>query len=78
MELKSEQLFEQALHRIYAVPPNDLGNKQLTFIYKRLTGPLKQMTFFYIVFLSGLISVGSYLLLGQLTVKLVSLLQYGF
>ncbi len=78
MNTHSKQLFEDSLHRIYAIPPNDLGNRWLTSVYKRLTGPLKHMTVFYILIISGMVALSSYIVLGQLTIKLVSLLQHGF
>jgi hypothetical protein len=63
---------------IFSLPPNDLGDRRITFLYKTFTGPLKSMTFFYILPLSFVIAIVLYVLLGQLVVKLVSLLQYGF
>jgi hypothetical protein len=69
---------DRQFDRIFSVPPNDLGNKQLTFFYKLFTRPLKQMPFLYIIPFSFLTAVFLYYLLGPLLIKLVSILQYGF
>ena len=69
---------EEELQRMYVLPPNDLGDKRLTWMYKFATGPLKKMPFIYILPLSFVVAVGLYLLLGPLVIKLVSILQYGF
>lgn len=69
---------DREFERIFAVAPNDLGNKWLTFFYKRFTRPLKQMPFVYILPVSFLTAVFLYYLLGPLLIKLVSILQYGF
>ena len=69
---------DREFDRIFAVPPNDLGNTRLTFFYKFFTRPLKQMPFLYILPLSFLTAVFLYYLFGSLLIKLVSILQYGF
>ena len=69
---------EQEFSEIFAVKPNDLGNKYLTFLYKYITGPLKKMPFIYVIPTSFIVALALYILLGQLVVKLVSLLQYAF
>ncbi len=66
------------LQEVYFVEPNDLGNSYLTLIYKTVTSFLKQMPFVFIIPLSFLVSILMYLIFGSLTVKLTSLLQYGF
>ncbi|MBP9691393.1 hypothetical protein KBD81_04915 [Candidatus Woesebacteria bacterium] len=63
---------------IYSLPPNDLHNSVLTRLYKMGTAPLKSVPFLYIIPLSVLVAAALYLLTGQLVIKLVSLLQYGF
>ena len=66
------------LHEVYFVEPNDLGNSKLTSLYKTVTSFLKQMPFIFIVPLSVLLSFALYVIFGTLTVKLTTLLQYGF
>ena len=66
------------LQEVYFIEPNDLGNSKLTAVYKVVTSTLKQMPFIFIVPLSFVISCVLYLIFGSLTVKLTSLLQYGF
>ena len=72
------QHIQEELQRILSVPPNDLGDKHLTMVYKFFTRPLKKMPFFYIIPLSLMGAVLMYLLLGPFVIKLVSILQYGF
>lgn len=69
---------ESEFRSIFSLPPNDLGNKWLTFLYKYFTRPLKKMPFLYIVPLSILVAIGMYILLGPFVIQLVSVLQYGF
>lgn len=69
---------QDEFNRVFSLPPNDLGNKWLTHIYKFVTHPLKKMPFVYIVPLSFVVALAMYVLLGQLVIKLVSILQYGF
>ncbi len=69
---------DREFDRIFSVPPNDLGNRWLTFFYKLFTGPLKKMPFLYILPLSFFAAVALYYLLGSLLIKFVSILQYGF
>lgn len=69
---------DREFDRIFAVPPNDLGNRWLTFFYKLFTRPLKKMPFLYILPLSFFAAVALYYLLGPLLITLVSILQYGF
>ncbi|QQS44178.1 hypothetical protein IPM65_01055 [Candidatus Roizmanbacteria bacterium] len=72
-----DKLF-QKFQQIYSLPPNDLHNEFLTSWYKFLTAPLKRIPFLYIIPLSILIAVLLYLTVGQLLIRLVSLLQHGF
>lgn len=75
---KSYNNLQHEFNRIFSLPPNDLGNKWLTYLYKFFTHPLKKMPFIYIVPLSVLFATLLYVLLGQLVIRLVSVLQYGF
>jgi len=69
---------DKNMESIFAIPPNDLHQRWLTTIYKIVTQPLKRMPFLFIIPLSLGISLAVYVLFGQLVVKFVSLLQYGF
>ena len=69
---------KQEFEDIFSLKPNDLGNKHLTFAYKWVTGPLKKMPFIYLLPISFVSAVGLYILFGNLVIKIVSLLQYGF
>ena len=60
------------------MPPNDLHNETLTSWYKALTAPLKRIPFLYIIPLSVLLAGFMYLVVGQLLIRLVTLLQHGF
>lgn len=60
------------------MPPNDLHNEMLTSWYKFLTAPLKRIPFLYIIPLSILLAALMYLTVGQLLIRLVTLLQHGF
>ena len=66
------------LDEVYFVEPNDLGNEQLTALYKIVTPFLKQMPFIFVIPLSMVFSVMLYVLLGGLVVRLATILQYGF
>lgn len=72
------QKLEKELQEIFSIKPNDLGNKYLTIVYKYMTGPLKQMPFIYVVPTSFIAAIILYILLGQMVIKIVSLLQYAF
>lgn len=50
----------------------------LTSWYKFLTAPLKRIPFLYIIPLSILLAALMYLTVGQLLIRLVTLLQHGF
>ncbi|MBP9690586.1 hypothetical protein KBD81_00745 [Candidatus Woesebacteria bacterium] len=63
---------------IYSLPPNDLHNNLLTRLYKLGTAPLKNVPFLYIIPISILVGAVLYLVTGQLVIRLVNLLQYGF
>ncbi len=78
MNYSYQRKLQEEFHRVFSLPPNDLGNKWLTHIYKYITHPLKKMPFVYIVPLSVVAALMMYVLFGQLVVKLVSILQYGF
>ena len=78
MDQSYQRRLQNELHRVFSLPPNDLGNKWLTAIYKYITHPLKKMPFVYIIPLSIVASFMMYVIFGQLVVKLVSILQYGF
>lgn len=69
---------DQEFQRIFSIQPNDLGHKHLTSLYKFFTGPLKNLPFIYLIPLSVLFSVMVYIVLGNLVVKVVNILQYGF
>lgn len=69
---------EKEFQEIFSLKPNDLGNRYLTAIYKYITSPLKKMPFIYVVPTSFVVAIMLYVLLGQLVIKLVSLLQYAF
>lgn len=66
------------LEEVYGVSPNDLGNRQLTAVYKQVTRFLKTMPFVLIVPFSFMVALCLYLLIGPLLVKLATYLQYGF
>lgn len=66
------------LYEVYFLEPNQIGSDWLTSLYKKITAPLKSMPFFVILPLSGLVALGTYVLLGQIAIMLVSVLQYGF
>lgn len=66
------------LQEVYFIEPNDLGNPQLTAVYKITTSFLKKMPFIFIIPLSMIFSIMLYVLLGGLVVKLTTILQYGF
>lgn len=70
--------FKKKLEEIYFIEPNNLGNQLLTSLYKRFTARFKSMPFLVIIPLSVSIVVMLYLLFGFLTIKLTTLLQYGF
>lgn len=72
------QDIQKEFNNIFSLPPNDLGNKWLTFLYKSVTRPLKKMPFIYILPLSIFIAIAMYFVFGQYVIKLVSVLQYGF
>lgn len=80
MNQKSEvpERLLQKFQQIYSLPPNDLHNEILTSWYKFLTAPLKRIPFLYIIPLSVLIAAFLYLVVGQLLIRLVTLLQHGF
>lgn len=69
---------QKEFNTVFSLPPNDLGNKWLTYLYGFFAHPLKKMPFLYIIPLSVLGAILLYVLLGQLVVKMVSILQYGF
>jgi len=73
-----ERRLKNKLDEVYTVEPNSLGNTYLTTLFKQLTSFLKVMPFIYIIPLSFGITVLLYLTFGTLTIKLASLLQYGF
>ncbi|MDP4011827.1 MAG: hypothetical protein Q8P72_06410 [Candidatus Roizmanbacteria bacterium] len=66
------------LERIFELQPNDLHVPALTYMYKKLTRPLKSLPIVYIVPLSIGSAIFMYLVFGPMVVRLVSLLQYGF
>lgn len=78
MKTHNKQILSQELQDIFQIPPNDLGNRRVTMLYKWFTKPLKTLPFLYIVPLSLIAAVIAYLLFGHLIIRLVSLLQYGF
>ena len=69
---------EKELREIFSIRPNDLGNRHLTSMYKFVTGPLKQMPFIYVLPTALILAMMLYIVLGQLVIKIVSLLQYAF
>lgn len=69
---------KQKLNEVYLIEPNDVGISYLTFWYKRTTRYLKNLPFIIIIPLSFIFALFAYLILGQLLVRLVTLLQYGF
>ncbi|HRN70453.1 MAG TPA: hypothetical protein PLS49_04660, partial [Candidatus Woesebacteria bacterium] len=50
--------------KIFSLPPNDLGNKWLTYLYGFFAHPLKKMPFIYILPLSLVGAIVLYVLLG--------------
>lgn len=66
------------LNEVFFIPPNDLGLKPLNYFYKRLTGPMKKAPFIYIIPLSFLVVLFFYFIFGLITIKLTTILQYGF
>lgn len=76
--MNNKTRLETEFRNIFSLPPNDLGNKWLTFLYKYFTHPLKKMPFLYIIPLSIIAAIGMYIVLGPFVIKLVSVLQYGF
>lgn len=66
------------LDEVFVVEPNELGNGTLNYWFKKTTSYLKVMPFLYILPLSMAASLVLYVLFGALTVKLVTILQYGF
>lgn len=78
MRASKTATIDKSMHAIFAIAPNDLHQKSLTNWYKIATQPLKRMPFVFIIPLSLGASLAVYMLFGQLVIKLVSLLQYGF
>ncbi len=78
--MKSPGFYElkHKLDEVYSMEPNNLGNSQMNSVYKTGVSFLKEMPFIYIVPTSILLSVLLYFVFGSLTIKLVSILQYGF
>lgn len=74
----SFQNLERELNHIFALKPNDLKFGWLTAIYKWLTHPLKRMPFLYFIPAALTLALLLYLFFGQLVIRLVSILQYGF
>ncbi|OGK24477.1 hypothetical protein A2954_07590 [Candidatus Roizmanbacteria bacterium RIFCSPLOWO2_01_FULL_37_12] len=68
----------QKLDEVYSVQPNDLGIPVLTNMYHFVTKFFKTMPFILIIPSSFVGALILYLLFGTLTIKLVSILQYGF
>ena len=66
------------LQEVYSLSPNDLGYTPLNYVYKTITSFLKRMPFILIIPLSTVLAIMLYMLFGSLTVKLTTLLQYGF
>lgn len=66
------------LEEVFEVEPNDLGFPILTNSYHRVTKFFKTMPFIFIVPLSIAGAIILSFLAGSLTIRLASLLQYGF
>jgi hypothetical protein len=78
MDISVQHKLRKKLHDVYAMEPNNLGPDWMTWMYKRVSSPLKSMPFFIIIPVSGLIAVTAYVILGRFAIALVSLLQHGF
>ena len=83
MSISSRKIFYQRrlspkFQEIYDLKTSNLGHWWLTLVYKYIVSHLKAMPFIYILPLSGVAAFLLYLILGQLVVKLVTLLQHGF
>jgi hypothetical protein len=63
---------------IYMVEPNSFGHEWIDYVYKKTTLPLKAMPFFVILPLAAFFSAICYLVLGPISIVMVSLLQYSF
>ena len=69
---------KKSLNEVFFIEPNDLGLGFLNYLYKKTTHPLKYAPFIIVIPMAFLAAVAMYFIFGQLLIKLVSLLQYGF
>lgn len=76
--MKTAKRLKKQMNEIFLLEPNNLGFWPLTSLFKRTTKPLKTMPFIIIIPVTFIIALIMYLIFGNLLIKLVSLLQYGF
>lgn len=76
--ISAQRILKKRLEEVFSLEPNELGFYPLTYLYKKTTRYLKTMPLFYIIPLSILAAVVTYVLFGYLIVRFVNILQYGF
>lgn len=76
--MRTAKKLKKQMNEIFLLEPNNLGFWPLTSLFKKTTKPLKTMPFIIIIPLTFIIALIMYLIFGNLLIKLVSLLQYGF
>ena len=69
---------KKSINEVFFIEPNDLGPGLFNYLYKKTTHPLKFAPFIVVIPLAFLAAIIMYFIFGQLLIKLVSLLQYGF
>lgn len=77
MRLTNNKL-KKSLNEVFFIEPNDLGLGFINYLYKKTTHPLKFVPFIIVIPIAFLAATIMYFVFGQLLIKLVSLLQYGF
>ena len=73
-----ETKLKKTVNEVFFIEPNNLGLGLFNSLYKRTTHPLKFAPFIIVIPLAFLAAMVMYFIFGQLLIKLVSLLQYGF
>jgi len=77
--MKSYSLrLRKQIREVFIIKPNDLGNKFLNFLFKKLTSYLKQFPFLLILPATFIITFFIYLILGNRIVAVTTLFQNGF
>lgn len=69
---------KKSLNDVFFIEPNNLGLGFMNYFYKKITHPLKFAPFIIVIPMAFLAAIIMYFIFGQLLIKLVSLLQYGF